>query len=78
MGKKSNLPMIAGILALVAIITVAVVLLYQKKKSNELFVPVKSITIQPAKKSSINIGESPVAEIGDFYSAKKYDKGNYN
>ena len=76
MGKKSNLPMIAGILALVAIITVAVVLLYQKKKSNELFVPVKSITIQPAKKSNINIGESPVAEIGDFYSAKKYDKGN--
>lgn len=75
MGKKSNWPIIAGILALVAIITVVVVLLYQKKKGNELFVPAKNITIQQTKKSSINIGESPVADIGDFYIAKKEDKG---
>jgi len=78
--KESNTAWIIGIIGIVVAISVVAAFWYMKKKKEELFGTAKSITIEPNKKTNVKGlgGESPAADIGDFYYAKKEARSKIN
>ena len=78
--KESNTAWIIGIIGIVVAISVVAAFWYMKKKKEELFGTAKSITIEPNKKTNVKGlgGESPAADISDFYYAKKEARSKIN
>ncbi len=74
--KKSNTRSIIIIIAIVIAISVIAAFWYFKRKKEELFGTAKTITVSQGKKTEVRElrGESPAADISDFYFAKREGK----